>query len=155
MLAPVAPALSSLVPPPPPPLPALLIAPPGLSTFLISSWMDLLQATDVWLALFVSDPYAASDPRTVEVASPAYSRPAVVWNRPGPRLLRVTNACSWTGLVQGTRPAAIGGFDAATNGHLLFASTEDDPVTVGVGGVFTLPANSYYLGLDATTSTSF
>lgn len=120
----------------------------GLSTEQIEEFLDLLEAKDIWFAVFFDDPQAVADPLAVEHGGGSYSRPKVTWSRPSPILLRNSNPLSWTGLTPGSVIAAVGGFDAATNGSLRFSWTEEDPVTVGAGGTWTLDALSAYVGID-------
>lgn len=121
----------------------------GISTFQLAEWLSQLAAKRVWFGLFFEDPESVSNPLTAEIAGVSYSRPKVAWSRPSPVLLRNSGVLRWTGLTAGTAVAAVGGFNKAVGGDLLFSSTEGITTTVAAGGAYVLPSASYYVGLDA------
>ena len=55
----------------------------------------------------------------------------------------------WRSLVPGTVVAAVGAFDAAFNGNLLFRSLYATPLDYPSGGTLVMHASSLVLGIDA------
>lgn len=119
------------------------------SDYQASKFLDELQATDVWLALMSDDPMAALDPLTVELSGGSYARSAVSWSRPGPRLLRVANVATFAGLTAGQTVRHVSGFDAATNGNLLFDTELAEAQTTVGGQPLVIPSLSYYISIPA------
>lgn len=117
-----------------------------VSDFTASKWLDSLAADTTHLALMLADPYTVIDPLTVEVAG-TYTRVSVAWTK-SVRLLRNTAALSWAGIPAGTTVVAIAGFTAAFNGVMTFSCPYGPVPYAGVGGL-QVPANAFFVGLDA------
>ena len=121
----------------------------AFSTYQIEQWLDALQASDVWLGLVDDDPFGVVDPLTVEISGGGYARPGPVsFDRPSPKQLRVAGISQWSGLIPGTTVRGIAGFDAGTNGNMLFAVYTPADVTITTSGLYILASNALTLGLD-------
>lgn len=119
-----------------------------VSPYLVTSWMDDLEARVHYLALMSADPYGVSDPLTVEVLGALYARKAPAYVRTAYNLLVLDTAVVWNNLAPGTQVAAVAGFNAAFNGNMLYADVLDVPINYPVGGTYVLPAGEYYVGID-------
>lgn len=125
------------------------------STSVIEGWVDQIEDTPKWLAIFSSDPWAVADPTTVEVAGDTYVRINATWLRTDVRALTLDSAAIWRSLPPGTVVAAIGAFDDAFAGTVLFRSMLLDPVSGNpapvafpTGGTFKIDAGEYVIGVD-------
>lgn len=118
------------------------------STWQIEQWLDGIVAATSHLALMDDDPFGVTDPLTVELSGGGYNRVAITWGRPSAKQLRVNNLATFSGLTPGSTVRAIAGFDAATNGNMRFAVFPDTPATITASGLYVVPANSVYVGLD-------
>jgi hypothetical protein len=124
------------------------------SDVLIEGWIDDVEAMDKWVALFSSDPSAASDPLAVEIIGGAYVRVGAVWTRTGPNALTMTSAAVFRALAPGTSIAAAGVMTAATNGDLLFSDllydVDGNPTIEHYpsGGTYVIPSGQFVAGID-------
>lgn len=117
-----------------------------VSDVVAGEWLADLAARSTHLALMVQDPFSVVDPLTVEVGG-AYSRVMVSWLT-SLRLLRNQGLLAWSGIPAGTQVVAIAGFDAGFNGAMSFSA----PITPRFfpdGGGITIPAEDFFVGLDA------
>lgn len=99
---------------------------------------DVLTASlpALWAGLLTQDPRTVQDPLTVELVSSAYSRPeARTAGGARPQI-------SFLGIPAGVTIAAIGLFDATTNGNLRFIYVLDEPYQFAKGGSITIAADT-------------
>lgn len=114
---------------------------------VIEAWMDEMDARDKWMALFASDPYLG-DPLAAEIIGATYARQHPLWTRSSVAALTLTDGVLFQALAPGTVIAAIGAFDSAFNGTLLFRDLLTTPRAYPTGGTFRLDAGEYVVGLD-------
>lgn len=119
-----------------------------ISDFQVTELLAVLRDKPTWLALMRQDPFTTSDPLTVEIIGATYVRDQVEWTLTG-RTLRNSQPLNWGSLAAGTQVAAIAGFDAATNGRMLFSAPVSPIQSFPSGGVLTIPAQRYFVALDA------
>lgn len=126
----------------------------SFSAEVVEGWMDQLEDRPKWLAAFSADPYVGSDPATVEIIGGSYARQESLWVRSDVRALTLDVAVAFRSLVPGTIIAAVGAFDDAFSGALLFRSMildEDGnpaPLAFPAGGTHLISAGEYVIGLD-------
>jgi hypothetical protein len=121
----------------------------SFSIELLTTWMDQLDSTDKFMALFSADPLAVSDPSSVEIIGVTYARQDSTWNRVSPTRLTLAAAVVWRSLPPGAVVAAVGGFnDAFAATGFLFRDMLPTPITYPSGGSYVLPAGEYDLGFD-------
>ena len=120
--------------------------------WVIKGWIDWLEGQDKYLALFASDPLVG-DPLAAEIVGGIYARQDSVWTRSTDYALTLTEGVLWRSLVPGTVVRAVGAFDAAFNGNLLFRTLLDAPVEYPTGGTYPLPAGEYVVGIDVPVLT--
>ena len=118
------------------------------STYQITGWIDDMYAAAKWLSVVSADPHATSSPLTTEIVGEGLTRQASSWTRTGAGLLTLDTAVVFAGLPAGAHVTGVAGFDAATNGNLLFADLLEQPVGFPFGGTYTLPAGEYVIGID-------
>jgi len=115
--------------------------------WVVKGWMDDVEAIDKYLALFADDPLAG-DPLAAEIVGGIYARQLSSWTRSSDYALTLAAGVLWRSLVPGTVVRAVGAFDAAFNGNLLFRTLLVTPVEYPSGGTYPLPAGEYVVGLD-------
>lgn len=118
-------------------------------------WMDDIEATPKWMAIFSSDPDGLLMPETVEVSGEVYSRQDSIWLRTGAVVLTLNEASIWRNLPPGSVVAAVGAFDDPFAGELVFSEPIRDPdtgdptpISYPSGGTFVLPAGELELRID-------
>lgn len=116
------------------------------STYLTSGWVDELAAKTIFLALFSADPAGSSNPAALEIIGGVYARQDTLWTRTSPSLLTLNEDAIFRNLPPGAAVAAVGGFDAAFNGNLLFSDVLAEPLSFPVGGTYIVPAGQYAVG---------
>ena len=114
---------------------------------VIEGWMDEVDSASKWMALFANDPLAG-DPLAAEIIGGTYARQLGVWARTSPGALTLDAGLLWRSLVPGTVVYAVGAFDAAFNGNLLFRDMLVLPKTYPTGGTFSLAADEWVVGID-------
>ena len=123
----------------------------GISGPVVSGWIDSLQATAHYGALFSADPFSITPPSSVEVGGALYSRQDAtgLWDRIGLSVIRLNTALVWRNLAPGTSIAAVGFMDSpfGTMG-MLHRAMLDDAVSFPAGGTWVLPAGEYSAGID-------
>lgn len=124
------------------------------STAQVGLWMDQIAELDLYLALFSSDPFTVVNPLTVELVGGAYTRQASSWTRSSVLAMTLNAAAVFLGLPPGTTIAGVGGFDAPTNGNLVFRSLTVNgsgvptPVSLPSGGAYLISSGQYVIGVD-------
>lgn len=119
--------------------------------YLVRGWMDEVEAKDKYLALFATDPLIGN-PYAAEIVGGIYSRQLSLWTRTSDFAMTLSEGVLWRSLVPGTVVRAVGAFDAAFNGNLLFRSLFNEAVEYPAGGTYPLPAGEYVIGIDVPVS---
>lgn len=120
----------------------------GYASSRRQAWMDDIEATPKWMAIFASDPDGLMLPASVEVSGDVYARQASLWVRTGPVLLTLTEAVRWRNLPPGSVVAAVGGFDDPFAGDLVFSEPLAEPISYPSGGTYLIPAGEYELRIE-------
>ena len=119
--------------------------------YLVKQWMDDVEAADKYLALFASDPLIGS-PYAAEIVGGIYARELSEWTRTSDYSMTLAAGIVWRSLVPGTVVRAVGAFDAAFNGNLLFRTLLDTAIEYPAGGTYPLPGGEYVIGIDVPVS---
>lgn len=119
--------------------------------YMVAALMSLIsQSTSAsWMAAFFADPQKA-DPRAVEVVGGSYARQKPTFTRTDPKALTLAADISFT-LQPGTTVVAIGAFDSSVNGNFLYSDLLSTPRVFTTGGVYTVQAGEYVVGLQIPT----
>jgi hypothetical protein len=118
------------------------------SPWIVGEWMNQAESLGKWMGLCFSDPVAAADPLTVEIASLGYQREGTGWTRSAHNVLTLDVDVVIHGLAPGDVVAAVVGFDQQFNGRLIFSDLLDVPRHYPSGGTYVIPAGEYVLGID-------
>lgn len=126
-----------------------------ISAYQLGSWMDQLQATELFGTLFTADPNGSTDPLAVEVIGSGYNRVQASFTRTGAALMTLDEPLAILAIPPGTTVVWIGFMDAPTNGHLIASDLVRDPSTGATtpqsyptGGTFVVPATEFVIGVD-------
>ena len=127
------------------------------SSYQIARWMDSLASRTMYMALFTSDPYAVSNPLTAELVGTSVSRQPSSWERTSPYSLELRNDVFFHAIPPETTVVAIGAYNAAVNGQLIFRDLMSDngrvstPLYFSTGGSYGIAAGEMVIGLDIPT----
>lgn len=127
------------------------------SKYQTARWMDTLASRTLYMALFTSDPYAVSNPLTVELLGTSITRQPSTWERTSPYSLELRNDIFFYAIPSETSIVAIGAFDAAINGNLIFRDLmssdgkRSNPIYYATGGTYGIAVGEMVIGLDIPT----
>lgn len=111
-----------------------------------SDWLDDLITRCTHIGLCSADPLAVMDPLTVEPVNGVYHRSAVEWTKVA-RLLRNTGSLVWPGIPIGFVCTWYAGWDAYSNGNVVF-SAPSPVLSFPNGGGFEIDPLDFFFGLD-------
>lgn len=125
------------------------------SKYQTSAWMDDLASRSLYMALFTQDPYAVTNPLSVELVGTSINRQPSEWKRTSSFSLELNNDVFFAAIPPETSLVAIGAFDAPINGNLIFRDLIDaagngrgEPLYLPTGGTFGIAAGDMVIGLD-------
>ena len=120
----------------------------GWSASKLQTWVDEIEALDIWMAAFSADPEGAGDPALLEIIGGTYVRQTSAWTRTSALTLTLASPVIFSGIPPGGVIAAIGGFDDAFAGTFLFSDLLPDPESYPSGGTYVLPAGEFVVGFE-------
>ena len=124
------------------------------SSYQTARWMDSMANRTLYLSLFTADPYAVSNPLTVELIGTSVVRQPTSWLRTSPYSIELEHDVYFRAIPPETSVVAIGAFDAEVNGNLLFRDLMSQngvtaqPIYFGTGGSYGIAAGQMVVGID-------
>lgn len=123
------------------------------SNYQLQRWADTLVGETLYLSLFTSDPFSVDNPMSVELIGTSVVRQPSVWRKSSSTTIELENDVFFRAIPPETTVVAIGAFDAAVNGNLIFRDLFNQagrfvPLYFSTGGALTIPEGQFIVGLE-------